>query len=257
VEGETAAGAATVPDAIGFHLPPARLPARAIAWHTMARLVRRRLYAAWANGGTMAFRIKNMSRGGWIVVGILIAVMLVPSGVAVAKALKYTGIEGTSTNRADVTPAGQLLTTEAQPSNLLGGSSSDSGFFSATSTVELTGLFSAPSNEAVVMDAITLDVAYWDTSAGPNTYYDLYISDDACTLSDQVGYWTPTFSPNGYGSTEIPLTPGVGIPAGDTLCAYSYASSGEFQVHVFATGSLVPSGSVPEVKTHSLLTLKR
>ena len=65
-----------------------------------------------------------MSRGGWIEVGILIAMMLMPSGVAVAKALKFTGIEGangitTTENKAGVITAGQLQVAETDPNALL------------------------------------------------------------------------------------------------------------------------------------------
>ncbi len=59
--------------------------------------------------------LKNMSRGGYIVVGIVMALILVPSGVAAA--LAYTGIEGSSGHVANVSDAGQLLTTEANPSS--------------------------------------------------------------------------------------------------------------------------------------------
>ena len=68
-------------------------------------------------------RVKHMSRGGWIVVGILIAMMLVPSGIAAVRALGYTGIEGTNgatstLYKTDVTSAGQLMTADASPSTL-------------------------------------------------------------------------------------------------------------------------------------------
>ena len=147
-------------------------------------------------------RIKNMSRGGWIVIGILVAMMLVPSGVAVAKALKYTGIEGTSTNKADVTPAGQLLTTEAQPSNLLGGSSSDTGNIDASTSGITTAVFTAPSNEAVVMDSLSLDVFYWDTSTGAGTNYSLYVGNSTC--SKAVGNWAIILNPVGFGTRGCP-----------------------------------------------------
>jgi hypothetical protein len=62
-------------------------------------------------------RIKDMSRGGWIVIGVVIALLLVPSGFAAAAALKYAGIEGTSGNKADVVPGGQLLTAGNLPSD--------------------------------------------------------------------------------------------------------------------------------------------
>lgn len=64
-----------------------------------------------------------MSRGGYIVVGIIAALILVPTSVAAA-AIAYTGIEGTNgatttVNDAHVTSAGQLLTTEANPSTFV------------------------------------------------------------------------------------------------------------------------------------------
>jgi hypothetical protein len=36
-------------------------------------------------------RIKNMSRGGWIVIGIMVAILLVPSGVAVGQCAQTHG----------------------------------------------------------------------------------------------------------------------------------------------------------------------
>jgi hypothetical protein len=47
--------------------------------------------------GVEMSKLKNLSRGGWIIVGVIVALVLVPS-VAVA-AVSYTGIEGTSGTR--------------------------------------------------------------------------------------------------------------------------------------------------------------
>jgi hypothetical protein len=63
-------------------------------------------------------RLKNMPRGGWIVVGIVIAVIAVPTA-AVAATATLVKIKGTSGTKADVSPANQLLTTEADPSSLV------------------------------------------------------------------------------------------------------------------------------------------
>ncbi|MGD0395029.1 MAG: hypothetical protein ABSC41_20600 [Acidimicrobiales bacterium] len=198
-------------------------------------------------------RIKNMSRGGWIVVGVLIAMMLVPTGIATAAALKYTGIEGTSDNKADVTPAGQLLTTEAQPSNLLGGSSSDFGEFVGSSQAASSQVFTPPSNEAVVMDSLSLDVLSWSASGSPAAQYTLFVGNGAC--SEGVADWYIKVSPTGLGPTEIPLTPGVAVPAGDALCASAYAESGVYQVWATAMGFLVPASSVPNAPPHAIPVL--
>jgi hypothetical protein len=65
-------------------------------------------------------KLKNMSRAGWIVVGLVAALVLVPTA-AVAATATLVKIQGTSGNKADVTGAGQLLTTTAQPQNLFSG----------------------------------------------------------------------------------------------------------------------------------------
>jgi hypothetical protein len=61
-------------------------------------------------------KIKNMSRGGWIVIGVVAALILVPTA-AVAATASLVKIQGTSGNNADVTAANQLLTTEAKPTS--------------------------------------------------------------------------------------------------------------------------------------------
>src|ERR1700726_1034202 len=68
--------------------------------------------------GAIMKRVKNLSRAGWMVVGIVVTLILVPTGVALA--LTYNGIEGTNgitatLNPAYVTSAGQLEATEAAP----------------------------------------------------------------------------------------------------------------------------------------------
>lgn len=91
----------------------------------------------------MVSRFKNEPGLVWLAIGVLATLLVIPS-TAYAAALKFTGIEGTSTNRADVTPAGQLLTTEAQPSNLLGGSIDSEGDFYGDGTFPEETLFQAP-----------------------------------------------------------------------------------------------------------------
>jgi hypothetical protein len=197
-------------------------------------------------------KFKNIPGLVWLVIGVLVTLLVIPS-TAYAAALKFTGIEGTSTNKADVTPAGQLLTTEAQPSNLLGGSSEGRGDFLGSAAGPTTVVFTAPSNEAVVMDSLWLDVVYWTTSAGADTAYALYVGNSTCTTS--VGDWAITVNPTGFGTTEVPLTPGVAVPAGDALCAGADAPSGTFEIAATATGSLVPSTDVSNGPLHAVPVL--
>src|SRR5580658_7894089 len=107
-------------------------------------------------------KIKSMSRGGWIVVGIIVALLLVPTAAyAGGKALKFTGIEGTSGNQADVTGAGQLLTTTVNPSSF---------FQNASQTLPATefaavSIATPPSGTALVVTSIHINV-YSDPTPG-------------------------------------------------------------------------------------------
>jgi hypothetical protein len=57
-------------------------------------------------------KLRNISGPWGLLVGIVVAMVLVPS-LAVASGVTLTEIKGASGNKADVTPAGQLLTTDA------------------------------------------------------------------------------------------------------------------------------------------------
>ena len=61
-------------------------------------------------------RLKKVPRSAWLVVGVCIAAIVMPTA-AVASVLTFTGIKGTSGNKADVSTAGQVLTAPATPSN--------------------------------------------------------------------------------------------------------------------------------------------
>jgi hypothetical protein len=68
-----------------------------------------------SNEGRDMSRIKRMPKLGWFILGIAVAVLLLPSTTAVAKtALKFTGIEGISGNQADVNTSHQLQVTDGE-----------------------------------------------------------------------------------------------------------------------------------------------
>jgi hypothetical protein len=183
-------------------------------------------------------KLKNMPGLAWLVIGVLATLLLIPTTAYAAGALKFTGIEGPSTNKADVTPAGQLLTTEDQPSNLVG----YQGFISASSSAGYAGIFAAPSTEAVLLDTVSLDVRSFSGSASGTTAYSLFVGASNC--NDQVGTWYQEISPTGIGMTEIPLTPGVTVPPGDSLCSYYLTGSATYLVSVTGTGALIPSTDI-------------
>jgi hypothetical protein len=187
-------------------------------------------------------RLKNMSRAGYIVVGIVAALILVPTGIAAAT-VAYTGIEGTNgstttVNHADVTSAGQLLTTEASPSS-----------FVQTGDVTMN-----PSNYSVVAQpaaghALIVTWLHYDVYADPSPGADqnLYLVEETgstCSGS-QVGSWYHFLNPATDGETDISLSPGLVVAKGDSICGLANGSViGEVSVSGYSVSSTdAPTGS--------------
>ena len=63
-------------------------------------------------------RVKNLSRGGWMIVGVVAALILVPTA-AVAATATVVKIEASNGNKLAATADGQLLTAEANPKFIL------------------------------------------------------------------------------------------------------------------------------------------
>ena len=68
-------------------------------------------------------KLKNMPGAAWLVIGVCVTALALPSAAYAAGALKFTGIEGTngttaSLNRVGVSSAGQVLTSEADATSL-------------------------------------------------------------------------------------------------------------------------------------------
>lgn len=188
-------------------------------------------------------KLKNMSRGGYIVVGIVMALVLVPSGVAAA--LAYSGIEGSSGHEANVSQAGQLLTTEALPANLR-----NYWIYVAPTEGNLTcaKVATVPTGKAFVVQKVQVDVA----AASPTTTVNGYTTSTSfVTLkADKVtagcGHLGPTITSadapaGGVGNVSIPITPGYVVPSGYELDA----SADSMQTYVYVTGYLVASADAP------------
>jgi hypothetical protein len=206
-------------------------------------------------------RIKNMSRGGWIVIGIVVGLLIVPSGVAVAKALAYTGIEGTNgatatLNKVDVTSGGQLLTTEASPSNY-----EQYGGVLENACTALTPTL--PTGMAYVMQNVTVNFlsvlpqltfgGYSNAQSGV-VLYEAATSANYCS-SDTGGLVNVAYPTGGNsGSVDVPFTPGYVVPNGYQIYADETGMSGT----AFANGYLVPSADAPvspQVGTNGKMTL--
>lgn len=193
-------------------------------------------------------RVKNMSRGGWIVVGILVAMLLVPSGVAAARTA-YQGIIGTSGNKADVTPAQQLLTTEASPTKY---EDYEAGVASAVGRYDCTSVSGPiPAGEAFVAQQVDLDIDLADSpagySGGPNGGH---VSESEFTLYAETpsvgcGYGSSIMSgeaPDGnVGNVTIPFVPGVIVPSGYSIDISVFG----MDAAIYVTGYVVPSADAP------------
>jgi hypothetical protein len=178
-------------------------------------------------------RIKQMSRGGWILIGVIIAVLLYPS-VANAASTVYDGIIGTSGHKADVSPTSQLLTAEAAPSSLY--------HFQGDAEAD-TVLATPPSGHALIVTSISVD---FSSEAAPD-FVELYVGSSSCGSSYKfVGYidgatvWNGTSLVLSGGVEQVPVAPGISVPAADRLCG----ASGEDDNDVMISGYSVPSSTV-------------
>jgi hypothetical protein len=197
-------------------------------------------------------KIKKMPAIGWVVVGIAVAVLAVPTVAGATAVLKFTGIEGSpSGDKADVTAANQLLTTTAQPQNLFSGyvGLGAVGVNQTTSDPILT----APSGSGLIVDNISANVYLWDGTAEYDSYV-FYVGTANC--SKQVMTANEDFAAEYYPNaesytTETDLAPGVPVPEGDALCMQLATGTHDDSFYVFAdaTASVVPASSVPSVVT--------
>ena len=195
-----------------------------------------------------------MSRGGYIVVGIVAALILVPSGVAAAT-IAYNGIKGSSGHEANVSDAGQLLTTEALPANLR-----NYWVYVAPTEGNLACVKVAtiPAGKAFVVQKVQVDVA----AASPTTTVDGYTTSTSFVglKANKVSAGCSQLGPEittadapagGVGNVSIPITPGYVVPSGYEVDA----TADSMQTYVYVTGYLVPSADAsasPEVgSSHS------
>jgi len=212
-------------------------------------------------------KIKNISRTGWLVAGIIAALLLAPTtavavttatmtiitgGTAAGEASVTTAhqlqtnaeIQGTTGHHADVTPDGQVLSTTVNPSAYVN-----------TAPTGLAGggfhrVASPPSGDALIVTTIHIDTAS-DPTPGAGQNVVLNIQTGTCSGS-QVGTYGQVVNPGSLGETDIPFTPGLAVPAGDALCG---AANGSIIPEVSVTGYTVPSSEVPAGPLHHVRAL--
>jgi hypothetical protein len=208
-------------------------------------------------------KMKNISRAGWVIVGLVAALLLVPT-MAVAATVTYNGIVGANGNKANVSYAGQLLTTPALPSKYeqyLGAANSEGGFNGGSECALVT---TVPTADAFIVQDVEVDVAAADAptsySGPPNgtssqSRFFAYADSGSQACNGSGDPVTSGDAPGGtVGNVNIPMVPGYVIPGGYSL---EFLVTG-MSAFVWVTGYLVAKAdapSTPQTVTHGAFAL--
>ena len=169
---------------------------------------------------------------------------------AFAAGITWSGIEGQNKNKADVTSAGQLMTSPADVSSSF---LSPMTFVNTENNNAPDDLYDPPSGEAAVITSIHVS-SFALSGADPFLRLDVGTSVDlsGCNVSSQFEEVDPPTN----GVTVLPYSPGFVIPAGDSLCAAGF----DMEAAVTASGYLVPAAdapSAPQTPAGSSATLSK
>ncbi len=128
-------------------------------------------------------KVKNISRTGWLVAGIIAALLLVPTtAVAVTTATMTIIKGGTATGEASVTPAHQLLTTTISPKGYV-----NTDFAEISGQAEAFVPIASPrSGAALIVTTIHLDT-FSDPTPGIDEGFEFFISTGTVCAGNRVG----------------------------------------------------------------------
>jgi hypothetical protein len=188
-------------------------------------------------------RLKHMPAAGWFVAGVAVAVLVIPAtvgAVGAVAALKFTGIEGTSTNKADVTPAGQLQVAPVAPASLFQNSYITNLGSGASSVVA-----APPTGDALIVDDVHVVVYSTPTSI---SYYYLEVEAGTACSGAYVGTFHQVFLAAAVGNSDDPLAPGLVVPSGDSLCMTVYSP---VDIAASVSGYTVPAAAAPALAAHA------
>jgi hypothetical protein len=166
-------------------------------------------------------------------VAIVAGMVLVPNG-ALAKALKYTGIEGTSQNKADVTGAGQLLTSEASPSDAFSYSFQETPSSCGSLCYEEFNKYlpTPPANTFFIMTELQLD-AFNVPSPGAGDYV---IVASLNPVEEELA----DVNPPSVGDTVIPFSSGMPLQSNANGYQQLFIDVSGISVTVTASGYFAP-----------------
>ena len=145
-------------------------------------------------------------------------------------------------NHADVTSAGQLLTTEANPNTFV-----QSGDIDLGTVPDFTVIAKPKTSDALIITTIHLDV-FADPTPGGNDYIVLYVGTGS-TCGSQVGSWDHYVDPATMGEIDIPYAPGLVVAKGDALCGFV---SDAVEAEASVSGYNVSSTDAPTAAVHPL-----
>jgi hypothetical protein len=151
-------------------------------------------------------RIRNLSRGGWLAAGIILALVLAPSA-AIAAATAVTEITGPAGHRAAVTDAGQLTTTPASAGSFEFGGGSEDTTLTTPQCLNLAP-FSATAGFVVTQIAVSVT-----SDPNPGTSDIALYEGPGCHLAGVITELTPP----SLGMTVVPADPCLAIPKNGTL----------------------------------------
>ena len=174
--------------------------------------------------------LMQFDRSGWVLVGVLVALVVVPASAAAAT-IGVTELAGSNGQRADVTRAGQLSTAEASPGSFvtrLGGADLTSAAQSKCVTFPVIS-----ATKAVVIRQFTVTTYSVPGTAGSVLLYEGPNCQPSQVI-DQLSYATPD-------NTNLPVDPGIALPKGGTI-SVNIAGLGAL---VAFFGYTVPASDVP------------
>ncbi len=171
--------------------------------------------------------ITKVSRPAWLVVGLVVGLVAVPS---VAVASTYLVITGANHQNVNATAAQQLLVTEAAPSSYA---------VAEIGRDAVNGCFEVPTSltksSAFILKTAEIDI--WSLSgSGPYINASIYTGPD-CGVSNIIGDDNPAT----VGDSSITFGPGFAVAKGKRLSVYF---SGSIGAEVYLYGYKVPAADV-------------
>jgi hypothetical protein len=171
---------------------------------------------------------KKISRPVWIVLGVIVGLLLVPT---VAIASSFVVIAGANHQNVNATADSQLLTTQAAPSSYE---------VAAIGKADTDGCFRVPSSltksNAFILTNAAVDV--WSlTGSGPYINASIY-NGPACGVKNLIG----DDNPSTVGVTSLSFGPGFAVAKGKQL---SVDFAGTISAEIYLYGYKVPAADVP------------